>query len=92
MTTVDQSSIGFHGLYRGIVVNNVDPEGLARITATCPQVFGDSTVATDWAWPVFPSGWDILNNLPQCGVGVYLSFLGGDVNNPIWHGVWQAGS
>lgn len=111
--TTDASLIPFYGMYRGHVVNNADPEGLYRITATCPQVFGDETVETAWAWPCFPSGYTSLiawaetlkvvglatlvspyageGPIPVCGAGVYLSFLGGDVNNPLWHGVWQVG-
>lgn len=49
--------MGYPGIYRGICVNNNDPEGFNRITALVPQVFGNSTSATDWAWPCYPPGW-----------------------------------
>lgn len=63
------------GCYKGICTNNVDPEGFSRIKATCPQVFGNHLVETDWAWPIFPSGWG-----EQSGYVVYYS--GGSATPP----------
>ena len=37
-------------IYRGVVVDNSDPETLGRIKMMVPQVTG--TEVTDWAWPV----------------------------------------
>jgi hypothetical protein len=105
MTTTDTGSVPFYGMYKGICVNNVDPEGLFRLTAVVPQVFGDSTTASDWAWPCFPVvvGTTVQINaplqvtgpivrwqrvVPPPGTGVWISFEGGDVNAPIWHGTW----
>jgi len=45
---------GYYGLYKGICVNNEDPEGLYRITAIVPQVFGDASIISSWAWPCLP--------------------------------------
>jgi hypothetical protein len=42
----------YFGLYRGIVVNNDDPEKRSRVTLRIPQVLG--TNVTDWAWPCLP--------------------------------------
>lgn len=95
MTTTDTGKIPFYGMYQGICVNNVDPEGLNRITATVPQVFGNDTTATDWAWPCFPPGWGMFATavlIPATGAGVYISFIGGDIDDPIWLGVWQGDS
>lgn len=77
----------FYGLYKGFCVNNNDPEGLNRITATCPTVFTDPTVQTDWAWPVIPSGLSII--LPAPNTGVWIGFEGGDTQYPYWAGVWS---
>lgn len=91
-----------YGLYKGIVSNNTDPEGFNRLKAICPQVLGDATSETDWAWPAVPShrtcsvysggGTGVsLSEIvpPNPGVGVWLAFEGGDIEVPIWIGVWQ---
>lgn len=76
----------FHATYRGICTNDNDPEGLGRIKAICPQVFGNGTTETAWAWPQFAPGSSPLT--PSPGQGVWLSFEGGDPDYPIWQGVW----
>ena len=40
----------FYGIYRGIVVDSVDPEGLGRIKFQVPQILG--TAVTNWAFPI----------------------------------------
>lgn len=45
----------FYGLYRGICVNDKDPEKVGRVTLKVPQLFGEQV--TDWAWPCVPPGW-----------------------------------
>ena len=107
------------GLYKGLVTNNTDPEGLNRLKAIVPQVFGDSTTETDWAWPVVMPGWTSssailkshrtvavysgglgvtsnqdLNHVldfpsPNPTHGVWIAFEGGDIEYPIWLGVWK---
>lgn len=42
----------FYGIYRGICVENVDPQKLDRIKLTVPQILGSSV--TDWALPCTP--------------------------------------
>lgn len=42
----------FYGLYRGICVDNSDPQKLDRITLTVPQILG--ATITDWALPCVP--------------------------------------
>ena len=39
----------FYGIYRGVVVNNVDPLNLNRLQVKVPQVTGDAV--TNWASP-----------------------------------------
>ena len=78
---------GYVGPYRGVVTNNVDPEGLDRIKAVIPQLFGNTSTECDWALPSLPVGYP--PNPPPPGQGVWLVFEGGDLNYPVWIGVWS---
>lgn len=40
----------FYGIYRALVANNADPDGLGRLKLKVPQVLGDAI--TTWAWPI----------------------------------------
>ena len=40
----------YFGIYRAVVVDGDDPEGLGRATLKIPQVFGNTV--TEWAWPI----------------------------------------
>lgn len=153
----------WNGIYRGICSNDNDPEGLGRIKAICPQVFGNQTTETAWAWPMWwPAGgvqgsgawdpkvtvdgagdltiwidcdwaldsqgdwwYDPSQTLVAAGAtpgylgpglelypiegngraraatapetpapkdGVWLAFEGGNINYPLWCGVWGLGS
>lgn len=78
----------YAGKYRGIVVNTLDPERLARLQATVPDVLG--TEPTTWAMPSVPfagpgAG---LVAIPPVGAGVWIEFEQGDLDYPIWSGCW----
>lgn len=81
------ASSEFNAMYRGICVTDNDPEGLLRIKAIVPQLFGNSDTQTDWAWPSIPPGAGVTPPAP--GTGVWISFEGGDPEHPIWAGVWS---
>ena len=81
------------GKYRGIVVDNADPEQLARVRVTVPSLFG-SQVVTGWALPCAPiggmpgQGWLAV---PQVGAGVWVEFEEGDPEFPVVTGTfWSA--
>jgi uncharacterized protein involved in type VI secretion and phage assembly len=80
----------YYGKYRGIVVNNDDPENLGRITAQVPEVLQENE--TPWAMPAFPlAGGDHgLVLIPEVGDGVWIEFEAGDLSRPIWSGCWFA--
>jgi hypothetical protein len=42
----------FYGIYKGVCVDNADPQKLNRITLVVPQILGDTV--TDWALPCTP--------------------------------------
>lgn len=81
----------FFGVYKGICTTNADPEGLGRIKVVIPQVFGNGTTESDWAWPCASS---VTTSpaiaTPDPNQGVWIYFEGGDVNYPVWTGVWNA--
>ena len=51
---VRQADRQYFGKYRGFVVDNDDPEQLARLRLRIPSILGD--VETDWALPCLPYG------------------------------------
>ena len=66
------------GLYRAVVHDNKDPKHLRRlklkVTATGEQV-------TNWVWPVIST-----KRPPAIGTGVYVAYIGGDPEYPVWIG------
>lgn len=72
-----------NGVYRGIVTDNADPEGLKRLKAQVPQLLND--VETGWAWPVLRSTADPVLSV---GAPVWLSFENGEIERPVWLGTW----
>jgi uncharacterized protein involved in type VI secretion and phage assembly len=76
----------FYGKYRGMVLDNVDPDRLGRITAQVADVFGD--LPSGWALPSLPatsleSG---MFAVPGIGSSVWIEFEQGDPEFPIWSG------
>ncbi len=77
------------GIFRGVVTNVDDPEGLGRVRARVHEILGD-TDETDWAWPCVPlagggAGWFML---PKTNDPVWIAFEAGDINRPVWLGGW----
>ncbi|MHB9129734.1 MAG: phage baseplate assembly protein V [Armatimonadota bacterium] len=86
----------WYGKYRAFVRDNRDPERLGRLRLEIPAVLGTGTDAwSAWASPCFPYGGNPdcgLYLLPEIGASVWAEFEGGDVQAPIWSGVWLAGA
>jgi uncharacterized protein involved in type VI secretion and phage assembly len=76
----------FYGKYRGIVVNNIDPQQIGRMQLQVPAVLGASTSA--WALPCMPVAGPQMGLfvLPPVGANVWVEFEGGDPDAPIWVG------
>lgn len=67
-----------YGVYRAVVHENRDPKHLRRLkvksTATGEQI-------TNWIWPVIST-----KRPPAIGTGVYILYVGGDPEYPVWIG------
>jgi uncharacterized protein involved in type VI secretion and phage assembly len=80
----------FYGKYRGLVVDNADPERLGRLKLRVPSVLGNEVV-TGWALPCVPYGGDVNQGMlfiPEVGAGVWVEFEEGDLEFPIWVGTF----
>lgn len=75
----DRKSLGF---FRGVVQNNKDPLNQRRLQVLVPQSTGAEV--TDWVWPVEPHG--IHTSPPIVGQGVWVSYIAGDAEYPVWIG------
>lgn len=80
-----------YGMYRGTVMNNIDPLSMGRVQAFVPEVL--QAVPTGWATPCAPvAGLKAgFFSVPAIGSGVWIEFEAGDVSRPIWvGGYWGA--
>lgn len=80
------------GKYRGMVTENIDPLGLARIKLDVPAVPGTTEL---WALPCVPYAGDEsspvgMHFIPPVGAHVWVEFEGGDPSRPIWVGCYWA--
>lgn len=80
-----------YGKYRGFVIDNADPERLARIKLRVPSLLGEAE--SGWALPCLPCG-GLTNQgffaVPGVGAQVWVEFEGGNLDFPIWTGTfWQ---
>jgi uncharacterized protein involved in type VI secretion and phage assembly len=74
------------GKYRGLVEDRDDPEQLGRLKVRVPSLLADAV--TGWAWPASPcAGANVgFFFLPQVGDMVWVEFVEGDLEHPIWSG------
>ena len=70
-----------YGIYRGVVKDNKDPQTQRRLQV---QVQTTGNEVTDWAWPMEPSS--IHTDVPVIGQGVWITYIGGDPEYPVWSG------
>lgn len=68
-----------YGVYRGIVVDNNDPQNLRRLKVSTNTPTG--TEVTNWIWPVLST-----KRPPAKGSGVFVMYDGGDPDYPVWIG------
>lgn len=78
------------GIYPAFVCDVKDPEKRGRIKVTCAEVFCDNTTTSGWCTPITPVG---INGggdfyVPEIDEGVFIMFLEGDIDRPVWIGGW----
>jgi Type VI secretion system/phage-baseplate injector OB domain len=76
----------YFGIYRGVVVNNIDPMMTGRIIALVPDV--GSIIPTTWANPCVPLAGKLEGTymVPQIGANVWIQYEAGDPDRPVWTG------
>jgi uncharacterized protein involved in type VI secretion and phage assembly len=86
----------YHGKYAGVVTDNGPPPSGAhrgQVTADVPGILeetadGSSNQALKvFAAPALPPGFFFV---PEVGDTIWVEFVNGDINYPIWTGVWYA--
>ena len=79
----------YYGIYQGVVTNINDPEKRGRLKCKCPDVLGGSTESA-WCDPMIPVAYDNGGDfcMPQKEETVWLLFIAGDANRPVWLGGW----
>lgn len=79
----------YFGVYQGIVTNTKDPEKRGRIKILCPTVLDDK-VESAWCDPCVPIAYDNGGDfcIPQIDEAVWVMFIGGDSNKPVYLGGW----
>ena len=76
-----------YGKYRAQVIDIDDPDELGRIRVLCPKVMGQ--LPLEWAMSCFPPG---IFDIPERGDSVWIEFENGDVDKPIWTGIFATKS
>jgi uncharacterized protein involved in type VI secretion and phage assembly len=85
MQTPERQHARFFGKYRGVVLDNVDPQGRGRLQVRVPQVLDTVKV---WAMPCVPYAGKNKGffAMPDKNTGVWIEFEAGDPSFPIWVG------
>ena len=71
--------VRYHDIYRAVVKDIKDPDNLRRIKVSVPQITGNEV--SFWAWPILST-----KRPPAVGTGVYVFYVGGDPEYPVWIG------
>lgn len=87
---IDKIENKYFGKYKGLVVDNDDPEHLGRLQIKVPSVLGEDVVS-GWALPCLPYGGMKDQGfffVPEINAGVWVEFEEGNLEYPIWVGTY----
>jgi hypothetical protein len=75
-----------YGKYRGLVIDNIDPQQIGRVLVQVPDVLGETP--SSWAMPCVPAAGIQAGcfMVPPIGSQVWVEFEQGDPDYPIWTG------
>jgi Type VI secretion system/phage-baseplate injector OB domain len=75
-----------YGKYRGLVIDNIDPQQIGRVLVQVPDVLG--VTPSSWAMPCVPAAGIQAGcfMVPPIGSQVWVEFEQGDPDYPIWTG------
>lgn len=78
----------YYGIYQAQVQDIDDPEKRGRIRVICPEVLDEAVSA--WCDPCVPVAYDGGGDfcIPQIDEFVWVMFLAGDCNEPVYLGGW----
>jgi type VI secretion system (T6SS) baseplate-like injector VgrG len=78
----------YWGKYQGVVRNTIDPEMRCRLLVSVEDVWGPNM--SSWALPCLPyAGLSLgMYVIPPIGANVWVEFLHGNPEIPIWTGFW----
>jgi hypothetical protein len=74
-----------YGVYRAVVDDNNDPQYLRRLKVKVQSTSFDRDATTNWIWPILST-----KRPPAIGSGVYVLYLGGDPDYPVWIGEFSS--
>lgn len=77
----------YPGVYKGVVVNNVDVTGANRVMVRIEDVLGNDPCI--WAEPCYSTPG--MNVVPMVNSGVWITFQDGDIERASWTGFWRGG-
>ena len=79
----------YYAIHQGIVTNIEDPEKRGRIKCKIPTVLGED-IESAWCDPISIVAYDFGGDfcLPQVKEAVWILFMDGDANKPVWLGGW----
>ena len=82
----------YYGIYPAFVKSVKDPEKRGRIKVTCPEVLGNAI--SGWCEPCVPVAYDGGGDfcIPPLEEAVWVTFIEGDVNRPVYMGGWWSKS
>jgi len=81
----------YYSSYRGVVVDNIDPDKEGKIRAKVPMISGNAPLG-EWCYPKACVGGAQFGiyHPPDIGSGVWIEFENGQLNAPIYSGGWWA--